>query len=474
VVFSSYAFIFAFLPIGFAGYWLAARFLGNTAAKAWLVIASLGFYAQGSSIYLPLLVLTTVFNYGAVRLIARQRRGSVVARLLLSAAIVESLAFLLYFKYANFLIDNVNALLGASLPHRNALLPLGISFYTFIIISCVVDTYRGRTEPRSFLDFCTFVTFFPHLIVGPISRHGDVVPQLPREDLPVKLDARSIALGIVLFSFGCAQKILIADPLITHARQFYGLAGGGSFFEAWGGVLSYTFAYYFDFSGYIDMALGLALFFNIKLPYNFDSPYKARDFADFWRRWNITVSEFFYEHIFRNIFHFGDRVGKMVLAIMATFLVSGLWHGVGWHFVLWGAVNGVFVCAANIMTLKQKKLSGYLAWALTFFLMVLTRVLFDSNSVTQAVAVYKTILDVRPLFVHPSAFLAQGLTYLRGNAPVAFLLLVGAGLSFLAPSTKEISEKFELKWYYAVLAGAALVASVFYMGTVSNFLYMQF
>ncbi len=474
MVFSSYAFIFVFLPLAFAGYWLAARLLGATAAKIWLVVASLGFYAQGSAAYLPLLVFTTLFNYGGVRLLGRQRRKSAVAKLILTAAIVENLGFLLYFKYANFFVDNVNHLLGASLPHRSPLLPLGISFYTFIIVSCVVDTYRGRSEPSSFLDFSTFVTFFPHLIVGPISRHGDVVPQLPREDSRVELDGRNIALGVLLFSMGCAQKILLADPLIAHARGFYSLTGGGSFFEAWGGVISYAFAYYFDFAGYIDMALGLALFFNIKLPINFDSPYKARDFADFWRRWNITVSEFFYEHVFRNIFHFGDRVGKMVVAIMATFLVSGLWHGAGWHYVLWGAANGLLVCVANIMTLKGKRLLYPLAWALTFFLMLLTRVLFDSSSVTQAVSVYKTILDVRPLLADPSGFIAQGISYLRGNTAVSLLMLLAAGICFLVPNSREISERFQPKWYHAVLAGALLVASLFFMGTVSDFLYMQF
>lgn len=474
MVFSSYAFIFVFFPIAFAVYWLAARLLGGTAAKIWLVVASLCFYAQGNASYLPLLVSTTLFNYGAVRLLGRQRRGSAAARLILTAAIVENLALLLYFKYAGFFVDNINLLLGASLPHRSGVLPLGISFYTFIIVSCVVDTYRGRSEPSSFLDFSVFVTFFPHLIVGPISRYGDVVPQFVQEDSRFELNSRNIALGILLFSIGCAQKLIIADPLIAHARQFYGLAGGGSFFEAWGGVISCAFAYYFDFSGYIDMALGSALFFNIKLPFNFDSPYKARDFADFWRRWNITVSEFFYEHIFRNIFHFGDRLGKLFLATMATFLVSGLWHGAGWHYVLWGAANGLLVCVAFIMTLKRKSLPYPLSWALTFFLMLLTRVLFDSSSVTQAVSVYRTILDVRPLFADPAGFLAQGLSYLRANALVAFLTLVGAGICFLAPNSREISERFQMKWYHAVFAGALLVASLFCMGRVSDFLYMQF
>jgi D-alanyl-lipoteichoic acid acyltransferase DltB (MBOAT superfamily) len=281
-------------------------------------------------------------------------------------------------------------------------------------------------------------------------------------------------LGIFLFALGCAEKILIADPLITHAQRFYSGAGGAGFFAAWGGVIAYTFAYYFDLSGYASMALGLGLSFNIRLPINFDAPYKARDFADFWRRWNITVSQFFYNYVYRSIARFGARIPRMVLAIMATFLVSGLWHGVGWHYILWGAANGVLVCLANIATLKRRRLPKGLAWATTFFLVMLIRVLFDSSSVAQALTVYKSLLDLRPLFANAGGFLAQGLAHLRANLPAALTALIGAGICFFGPSTRELIDGFEPKWYHAAVAGAIFAWALFSMSGVSSFLYFQF
>lgn len=473
MVFSSYKFIFVFFPIAFAGYRLVARYLGASAARAWLVAASLWFYAQGNPRHVPLLVFTMLFNYGAVNLLSRQPRGSAQAKALLGLALVQNLGILFYYKYVNFLIDNLNAVFRTNLVHRDVPLPLGISFYTFLLLSCVLDTYRGNAERSSLLDFAVFTTFFPHLIVGPIPRHDEIVSQFHTDGF-LQLNSRNVMLGTFLFSIGCAEKVLLADPLISHAQYFYNVAGNGHFFEAWGAVISYTFAYFFDFSGYIDMALGLGLMFNVKLPWNFESPYKARDFADFWRRWNITVSRFFYDHIFRNIYRFGNPLGKLVLATMATFLVSGLWHGAGWHFIFWGAANGVLVCVSNIMTIKGKKLPAFWAWSLTFFFVLLTRVLFDSNSMTQALRVYKSMLDLRPVFANPQMFLAQGLSYVRANAAVMVLLLIAAAISFFAPSAREISERFRPRWYHAAFAGTILAVSLFFMGRVSSFLYFQF
>lgn len=473
MIFSSYAFIFLFFPVAFAGYRLSARFLGTSASKAWLVAASLWFYAQGGIVFLPLLAGTMLVNYGIVCLLNRRPKDSLVSRLLLALAVVENLGLLFYFKYMNFFLGSLNRFLGAEFVLKSVALPLGISFYTFLILTYVVDVYRGVSKKSSFLDYAVFVTFFPHLIVGPIVHHDDLVGQLHKEEFG-RVVGRNIMLGVLMFSIGCAKKILLADPLISHAQHFYNVVGNGNFFEAWGGVFSYTFAYYFDFSGYIDMALGLALFFNIRLPANFDSPYKSRNFADFWRRWNITVSQFFYDTVFKSIFHFGNRIGKLILATMATFLVSGLWHGAGWHFIFWGAVNGVLVCVANIMTLKRRKLPFWIAWALTFLFTLLTRVLFDSNSMTQAAAVYKSLLDIRPLFADAGAFVQLGLSYVKSNLTVVLLTLVSAAVCFFAPNTRQISERFEPKWYYAVYAGALLTASLFYMGSVSNFLYFAF
>lgn len=281
-------------------------------------------------------------------------------------------------------------------------------------------------------------------------------------------------MGILLFSIGCSKKIILADPLIAFAQNFYNVMGNGNFFEAWGAVFSYTFAYYFDFSGYIDMALGLGLFFNINLPKNFDSPYKARNFSDFWQRWNITVSKFFEDYIFNSIFHFGNGFGKLVLATMATFLVSGIWHGAGWHYIIWGLANGVLVFFAYIMRLSRKKLPFGIAWALTFFFVLITRVLFDANNMTQAVQVLYSMFNLSGLWQDPAGFFQMGTAYIQQNYLILAIITVSAGICFFTKNSNEICEKFEPKWQYAVFAGILLTISLFRMTAVSQFLYFQF
>ncbi|HPV02914.1 MAG TPA: MBOAT family O-acyltransferase [Clostridiales bacterium] len=473
MIFSSYTFIFAFLPIVFTAYFLLQRFAGDRPAKIWLVAASLFFYAWGNILFLPLLAGTVVFNYFIVSLLRKNRGRPVLPKMLLALSVLENLGLLFYFKYLNFFLSNVNYVFGTGYILRDIVLPIGISFYTFQILAHVIDTYRGESEDSTFLEFAVFVTFFPQLIVGPIVRHDYMIGQI-RSESARRIDTSNIIKGIMYFSIGCAKKILIADPLISHAQHFYNVMGNGNFFEAWGAVFAYTFAYYFDFSGYIDMALGLGMFFNIKLPDNFDSPYKARNFADFWRRWNITVSNFFYDYIFRRIFRFGDGVLKLVLATMATFIVSGLWHGASWHYVFWGVANGILVSIANIMTLRRKKLPFPLAWALTFFFVLVTRVLFDANGMTQAFNIYRTMFDIRPALAGFSDFMRLGLDYVRENLHETILVVAGACICFFAPNTREMFSEFRPRWYHAVFAGALFTVSLFFMGRVSSFLYFQF
>ncbi len=473
MIFSSYTFIFIFLPVVFTGYYLAQRFIGDNQAKVWLVLASLYFYAHGNIYFLPLLAGTVAFNYFVIKLLGKYQDRPLLKNTLMALAIIENLGLLFYFKYMNFFLENVNRLLGTDYILLKIILPIGISFYTFQILSYVVDTYRGQGGDSSFLEFSLFVTFFPQLIVGPIIRHDDMIVQI-RSDKIRRMDKGNMMTGITRFSIGCAKKILIADPLITHAQSFYNVAGSGNFFEAWGAVLAYTFAYYFDFSGYIDMALGIGLFFNIRLPENFNSPYKARNFADFWRRWNMTVSNFFNDYIFKSIFKFGNGIAKLIIATIITFLVSGLWHGASWHFIFWGLTNGILVCMANIMTLKRKKLPFFIAWALTFFFTLLTRVLFDANSMTQAMNVYRTMLDIRPAIQGFRSFVGLGLAYVNANLLEICIIIVSACICFFTPNSKEILENKEPKWYHAVFSGALLTVSLFFMGSVSNFLYFQF
>ena len=473
MVFSSYNFILFFLVV-YAGYSITRRFMGLAACKIWIVAASLFFYGHGNIAYLPLLVGTTVFNYAASAIMSRYKSMSKIKNLVFAAAIAENLGFLIFFKYTDFLIYNINRVAGSGfLPFKTAL-PLGISFFTFQILIYIIGVYRDKTTHGSFLDFTFFVTFFPKLIVGPIMRYDDMERQLRGGNL-LSFDSGNAIKGLMLFSFGCAKKVLIADAMISHAQGFYDTAlSGGHFFSAWIGVAAYTFAFYFDFSGYIDMALGLACLFNIELPVNFNSPYKARDFADFWRRWNITISKFFNDYVFSGIFKFGDRAGKLIAAVMLTFLVSGVWHGAGWNFIFWGLVNGLFVCIANLMTLRRIKLPAFPAWLLTFLMVMLTRVLFDSSNMTQALHVYRLMFDIRPVFTDGAAFLGLGAGFFSANIRTLLLILVSALICFFPKNSNEIVRENKSKWYHAALCGGLLCLSLFFMSGVSNFLYFQF
>lgn len=469
MIFSSYKFIFLFFPIVFVVYGIFRKMKNVTLMKTWLAAASLFFYGFGDWRFFPVLMFTALYNFAISRLLQTSGIKKPIRILLMIFGIAENLGLLFYFKYRNFFFENVNMVFGTDFTMLNIILPLGISFYTFQIISYLADSYSGDAKGYSFLDYMVFVTFFPQLIVGPVVSHDDIMPQITNKNL-LKFESKNIMLGILLFSIGCFKKIVLADPLITHAQTFYNGAELSGIFNSWSAVAAYTFAYYFDFSGYIDMALGLGWFFNIQLPQNFNSPYKARNFADFWRRWNITVSDFLQNNIFKNIFHFGNGKVKLIFATLVTFIASGIWHGAGWHYIFWGLANGLLVCAANLMTLYRKKLPFPIAWALTFFFAMLVRVLFDALSTTQAIEVYRLMFTPVPW----QELCAQWSAYFAANKGIIALLIFGAVVIFGFKNTGEIAEEFEPKAKYAIYSGVLVAVSLFCMGGVSNFLYFQF
>ncbi len=468
MVFSSYKFIFLFFPVVYLVYALLRKGQKISAMKWWLILSSLFFYSFADLRFFSILMGTALYNFFISSTLQSDKIKSKGLRVILFAlGILENLALLFYFKYRNFFFENVNLVFGTDFTMKNIILPLGISFYTFQLISYITDSYRKEASGYTFTDYMTFVTFFPHLIVGPIASHDSFMPQLRGENL-VKCNSKNITLGILLFAIGCFKKTVIADPLIAHASAFYALETPSGLINAWSAVLSYTFAYYFDFSGYIDMALGLGRLFNIELAQNFNSPYKARNFADFWRRWNMTISDFLNDKVFKNIFHFGNGIIKLIFATIITFIVSGIWHGVGYHYIWWGIANGVFVCLANIMTLRRKKLPFPIAWALTFFFSVLVRVLFDSFTTMQAIEVYKV------MFMPSSDIGAQFMTYLSQNANILVLLILSAIITFGFKNSNEIADNFKPSVKYAVFSALLLSLSLFSMGQVSSFLYFQF
>ena len=473
MIFSSYLFIFAFLPIVFAGFSVLRGMKKRYLSKVWLVGASLLFYGIGQPDFLGVFLASIVVNYLLLKAIngLKNRFGR---GFFLLVAVLWNIGLLGYFKYMNFFLENINRAFHTAFPFMDILLPIGISFFTFQILAFTISLFRKEVRMPNLLDYMLYVTFFPQLIVGPVVKHEELMPQI-EEDRFMVFRPENICKGTLLFSVGCAKKILIANPLIDYAVGFYGgSVAGASVIETWCGVMCYVFAYYFDFSGYIDMARGLGYLFGIELPVNFESPYKATDFGDFWRKWNITISRFFYESIYDNIFRFGDGYFKLLIAVMATFLVSGLWHGAGWHFVVWGAVNGVLVYVAAIRTIKRRKgLPKGLAILLTFFIGAVIRVLFDSKDLIQAGQVYKKMFDVR-------AFSGFGnlwdtlISFGSENLSIIVLLAVSAFICFALPNSNRISHIRVFKFKHAAAAGALLAVSIMYMTKVSAFLYFNF
>lgn len=470
MIFSSYRFIFLFFPVVFALFAILRALKKPTLLKGWLALSSLAFYALGQPDFFFVFLASVLFNYGLIKIILRdgQRRGIKVLCLVLSG--VENVGLLVFFKYTNFIIDNINLLFSSRIGALSLILPIGISFFTFQIFASVISAYRGEMGLPKLIDYVLFITFFPQLIVGPVVMHEELLPQIEGDRL-LTFDKDDIMRGVYLFSVGAAKKVILANPMIDYATAFYSgdVASSGTA-EAWLGVIAFTFAYYFDFSGYVDMARGLGALFGIKLPINFDSPYKARDFADFWRRWNITISRFFNNTVFDNLFGFGDRIPKLIFATLVTFLVSGIWHGAAWHFVIWGLVCGLLVTLSNILTLYRVKIPTALGCSVTFFVMMLVRVLFDAECMTDAMTVYGKLFS--------SFSLTELINTLSGNISLVIIIAASALICFCFKNANrfcpERGEGEKLTAVHMVFAAALLVLSLVNMSSVSTFLYFNF
>jgi alginate O-acetyltransferase complex protein AlgI len=355
MLFNSFEFICVFLPLTLVIYFILGRCGRFSAAIAWLVIASLIFYSWWNPIYIGVLGASLVCNYGLGSRLSQaevldQRRsqpheGWSGRKILLSLGIILNLGILGYFKYTNFLIDNVNSILNANFNPGNVVLPLGISFFTFQQVAYLVDAYRGEAKEYNFGEYCLFVTFFPQLIAGPIVHHGDILPQFSQPE-PYQFRYRNLTIGLTIFVIGLAKKIFLADSLATTATPVFNAATDGTilgFGEAWAGAIAYSLQLYFDFSGYSDMAVGIAQMFGISLPINFNSPYKSISIREFWRRWHITLSNFLRDYLYIPLG--GSRQGsvKHYGNLLMTMVLGGLWHGAGWTFIIWGGLHGSYL-----------------------------------------------------------------------------------------------------------------------------------
>jgi alginate O-acetyltransferase complex protein AlgI len=314
------------------------------------------------------------------------------AKAILIAGIAANLGLLGYYKYANFFVANLNALFGSSLVLETIILPLAISFFTFQQIAYLVDAYRGETHEYSFLHYALFVVFFPQLIAGPIVHHHEILPQFARSTL-YRLKAEHLAVGLTIFALGLFKKVVLADGVAIYATPVFDAAQAGTaltFFEAWGGALAYTFQLYFDFSGYSDMAIGLARMFGVRLPLNFNSPYQSTSIIDFWRRWHITLSRFLRDYLYIPLG--GSRKGeaRRLTNLLITMLLGGLWHGAGWTFVLWGGLHGFYLVVNHAWRQRRtrrghtqsSRLGRFFGWLLTMLAVVIAWVPFRAEGMT--------------------------------------------------------------------------------------------
>lgn len=402
MLFNSYFFIFVFLPLTLYGFFKLGTITSNKACLIWLVLTSFVFYGWFNPYFLFIIVFSIVVNAAiAKQLIKNQQKR------LLIAGIVLNLGLIGIFKYAQFATDNICWLFDLSAPDLKIALPLAISFFTFQQIAFIVDCYHGKVKKSDFLSYCLFIVFFPQLIAGPIVQHHQVISQFENKRIN-KINMQNIALGLSIFVVGLFKKVLFADNCASFANPIFLAAEQGialTFFESWWGAIAYTLQLYFDFSGYSDMAIGLALLFNVKLPINFNSPYKAINIIDFWRRWHITLSTFLRDYLYIPLG--GNRKGvfQRHLNLLITMLLGGFWHGASWNFVIWGALHGSYlVINHSWRTFRQSYLEHDLnqsTWIgktlsrlLTIFCVIIAWVFFRAGTLDAALNMLKTMMGL--------------------------------------------------------------------------------
>ena len=385
MLFNSYIFIFLFLPVTVAGWFLLNKTKSAALPKVFLLGMSMVFYGYFNIRYLPIIVVSIAANY-LLYLGMKKVEKKGVRRLLFWIGITLNIGILFYYKYLGFFTENINALFRTDFNVVKLVLPLGISFFTFQQVSFVIDSYKNNVPDYSLLDYALFVSFFPQLIAGPIVLHSEIIPQFANKNNK-KFNAENFSKGIYAFTLGLAKKVLIADTLGNAANLGFGDIPSLTTLSAAVSMLAYTMQIYFDFSGYCDMATGIGLMFNMTLPINFNSPYRALDMNDFWKRWHITLTRFLTTNLYIPLG--GNRKGKArtYLNMLIVFTVSGLWHGANWTFIIWGVLNGLLVILSKILsphTEKLKKGFPLLPWLVTFVVTNLLWIYFRADSIHDA------------------------------------------------------------------------------------------
>lgn len=487
MLFNSYIFIFLFLPLVLAGYYGFNYIKKYKLAQVWLIGMSMWFYGYNSVQYLIILIISILLNYLLVEGMSRIHTKMARKALLLSGLLLN-LGILFYYKYYDFFIENVNAVLKTDIGLLHIVLPLGISFYTFQQLSYVIDYYKKDCEKYSLLDYASYVSFFPQLIAGPIVYHDELIPQF-RDETKKRINAENFSKGIYAFSLGLAKKVLIADTfskVVTIGYQSIGYLNTPSIILV---MVCYSLQIYFDFSGYCDMAYGIGYMFNIELPVNFNSPYKADSITDFWDRWHMTLTRFFTKYIYIPLG--GSRRGtvRTYVNVMIVFLVSGIWHGANWTFILWGAMNGVANVLDKIFHKPFRRIPKILRVGITFVFSTFAWSLFRAESIGQAMAlwdrlfhagfgtIYTPITDKFNELTEMEILNRIGFGSLMTTQPwlplILFTMFVLAGCFFMH-NTQEKTKDMRYTNGRIVTTVVLFLWSVMSLSEVSEFLYFNF
>lgn len=485
MLFNSYVFILAFLPMVLCGYFWLGHFSCRRAQKIWLILSSLFFYGYFNQSYLVIICGSIISNFFISKGI-RRCRNKIGAKALLFSGIIFNLGILFYFKYYDFFIENINSVFKTTFMLKHVVLPLGISFFTFQQLSFVIDSYKGETERYTFLDYALFVSFFPQLVAGPIVLHGEIIPQF-EDEKNLRANYENLGHGLYIFAIGLCKKVLIADTLgkvVTYGFTAYEAL---SSLETMIVVLSYTFQIYFDFSGYCDMANGIAKMFNVSLPINFNSPYKAMSIIDFWNRWHMTLTRFLRQYVYFPLGGSKKGRARTYLNIMIVFLLSGLWHGANWTFVLWGAMHGFMNVLTRAGIKIWEKMHVVFQWLVTFVFINLGWLLFRAESVSKAIYMFKRVASLQSFTISSELMGQLGLPELAyfTKLPVlsylvprisnfylwAFLILC----LFLVLNFKNCHElAFKPTIWTSVKTSLLMVWCIVSLSGVSVFLYFNF
>ncbi len=493
MLFNSYSFILAFLPLVLLGYLGLNKIGKQKAALFFLLLMNFGFAAFGSVYHLVVLLVDLWINFQLAGIIVKDREEK-RRKGMLALGIFFNLGVLFLFKYFNFFVGNVNQIWGTELPLHHLVMPLGISFYTFGQIAYLVDCYRERPEEArdanygySLSEYAAYVTFFPKLIQGPIMYHHEMIPAL-RDPQTKKVDFVNLSKGLYGFALGLAKKVLLADTLAKIVGIGYNNIEALNAGDALLVMICYSLQIYFDFSGYCDMAYGIGYMFNMKLPINFNSPYKAVSITDFWDRWHMTLTRFFTRYLYIPLG--GSRKGtvRTMVNIMIVFLLSGLWHGANWTFILWGALNGILMVIERAFHVKEWKALSGIRRVATFVLTTFAWSIFRADSLGQAVGLWKRLftgghLSYAPFadcfneLIEVSILRRLGLGGFIGKYPfvlmVVFVIILVL-VCFFMRNTQEKMEAMQFTSRKAIVTAVLMVWSILSLSEISEFIYFNF